>query len=118
MMHINEMAFDGAVPIDSYGPGFFRVQGEVHTGAMLMMAADVSDWGGFDDAAPLLALKGQVDFIVFGTGEQLAYLPADLRRSLDDAGIGAEVMATPTACRSYNILASEGRRVAVALLPV
>lgn len=117
-MHINEMAFDGAVPIDSYGPGFFRVQGEVHTGAMLMMAADVSAWGGFDDDAPLLALKGQVDFIVFGTGEQLAYLPADLRCALDAAGIGAEVMATPTACRSYNILASEGRRVAVALLPV
>lgn len=117
-MHINEMAFDGAVPIDSYGPGFFRVQGEVHEGAMLMLAADISAWGGMDDAEPLLALKDQVDFILFGTGEQLAYLPADLRRALDAAGIGAEVMATPTACRSYNILASEGRRVAVALLPV
>lgn len=117
-MHINEMAFDGAVPIDSYGPGFFRVQGQVHTGAMLLMEADMSTWGGFDDAAPLLALKDRVDFIVFGTGADLSYLPAELRMALDDAGIGAEVMATPTACRSYNILASEGRRVAVALLPV
>lgn len=117
-MHINEMAFDGAVPIDSYGPGFFRVQDTVHHGAMLMIEADVTAWGGYADAAPLLALKTRVDFILFGTGEHLAYLPADLRRALDEAGIGAEVMATPTACRSYNILASEGRRVAVALLPV
>ncbi|SEK17572.1 Mth938-like domain-containing protein [Pacificibacter marinus] len=117
-MHINEMAFDGAVPIDSYGPGFFRVQGQLHNGAMILMESEARAWGGYDDVAPLLALETRVDFIVFGTGTGLAYLPPALRSALDAVGIGAEVMATPTACRSYNILASEGRRVAVALLPV
>ncbi|RPE71223.1 uncharacterized protein EDD53_0337 [Pacificibacter maritimus] len=117
-MHINDIAFEGAVPIDSYGPNFFRVEGKVHTGPMLLIEAETPEWGGFDDIAPLLALKDRIDFIVFGTGESLAYLPKPLRDALDQAGIGTEVMATPTACRSYNILASEGRRVAVALLPV
>jgi uncharacterized protein len=117
-MHINDIAFEGAVPIDSYGPNFFRVEGEVHTGPMLLIEAERPKWGGLNDIAPLLTLKDRIDFIVFGTGETLAYLPIPLRTALEAAGIGTEVMATPTACRSYNILASEGRRVAVALLPI
>lgn len=117
-MKFNELAFDGAVPIDSYGPGFFRVSGQVHHGAMILCTADVVAWGGFADHVPLLALKGRIDFILFGTGAEPAHIPAALRAALDAEGIGAEVMATPTACRSYNILAAEGRRVAVAVLPV
>ncbi|MEN8838153.1 MAG: Mth938-like domain-containing protein [Celeribacter marinus] len=117
-MQINDMPFEDAVPIDGYGPNFFRVKGVVHEGAMMLMGASATQWGGYDDVAPLLALAGRVDFILFGTGEEMTHLPPALRQQLDAAGIGAEFMATPTACRSYNILASEGRRVAVALLPV
>ncbi|WP_417269634.1 Mth938-like domain-containing protein [Celeribacter sp.] len=117
-MQINDMPFEDAVPIDGYGPNFFRVNGEVHEGAMLLIGPTPAAWGGYDDAASLLALAERVDFILFGTGPEMAHIPAALRSQLDAAGIGAEVMATPTACRSYNILASEGRRIAVALLPV
>ncbi|WP_417242468.1 Mth938-like domain-containing protein [Celeribacter sp.] len=117
-MQINDMPFEDAVPIEGYGPNFFRVKKAVHEGAMLLMGATPSAWGGYDDTAPLLALSGRVDFILFGTGPEMAHIPTALRVALDAAGIGAEVMATPTACRSYNILASEGRRIAVALLPV
>jgi uncharacterized protein len=45
-------------------------------------------------------------------------VPRDFRTALEDRGIGVEVMASPTACRTYNVLLGEGRRVAVALLPV
>jgi uncharacterized protein len=117
-MKFNEMAFEGAVPVDSYGPNFFRVSGAVHEGAMLLCESDVVTWGGYSDVQSLVALKDRVDFILIGTGEALTYIPAELRSALEAEGIGVEGMATPTACRSYNILAAEGRRVAVALLPI
>jgi uncharacterized protein len=45
-------------------------------------------------------------------------LPSALKEALDEAGIGVEAMNSPAACRTYNVLVSEGRRVAAALLPV
>ena len=45
-------------------------------------------------------------------------MPAGLRATLEDAGLGVEVMNSPAACRTFNVLLSEGRRVAAALLPV
>jgi uncharacterized protein len=45
-------------------------------------------------------------------------MPADLRDRLHEAGLGVEAMASPAACRTYNVLLSEGRRVALAALPV
>ena len=117
-MKLNEIRFGAAVPVDGYGPGFFRVGGKVWRGPVIVTPAGAAGWGGWDDPAPLLALLGQVDVIFFGTGTEIAHLPEGLRAALDQAGIGAEVMASPTACRTYNVLLSEGRRVAAALLPV
>ncbi|MEL6220164.1 MAG: Mth938-like domain-containing protein, partial [Pseudomonadota bacterium] len=48
----------------------------------------------------------------------IAPLPADVRQAIEAAGIGVEVMSTPSACRTYNVLLSEGRRVACALTAV
>ncbi|WP_445811201.1 Mth938-like domain-containing protein, partial [Yoonia sp.] len=59
-----------------------------------------------------------VDVVFVGTGAEIAHLPADFRNTLEQAGIGVESMASPAACRTYNVLLSEGRRVAVALIPV
>lgn len=117
-MRLNEIRYGNAVPVEGYGPGFFRAGGAVHHGAVLVTADGVTGWGGMDDMAPLLALLGRVDVIFIGTGAEIAHLPAGLRDALDGAGIGAEVMASPTAARTYNVLLSEGRRVAAALLPV
>ncbi|WP_417247742.1 Mth938-like domain-containing protein [Celeribacter sp.] len=117
-MQINEMPFEDAIPIEGYGPNFFRVGGEVNEGAMILCGAEVTSWGGYEDTGPLTDLAGHIDFVVVGTGTEMTHVPKPFRAALTAAGIGIEVMATPTACRSYNILASEGRRVAVALLPV
>ncbi len=117
-MRLTEIRYDRAVPVDGYGPGFFRVAGKVWRGAVLVTGDGAAAWGGFDDQGPLLALPGQVDVILIGTGAEIAHLPVALRQALEAAGIGAEVMASPTAARTYNVLLSEGRRVAVALLPV
>ena len=117
-MRLNEIRFTDALPVEGYGPGFFRIGGKVHEGAILVLPTGVSAWGGLDDPAPLVEAAGDLDVVFVGTGAELSHLPAAFREALEAAGIGAEPMASPTACRTYNILLSEGRRVALALLPV
>lgn len=117
-MRLNEIRYDGSLPVDGYGPGFFRVGGTVWHGPVLVLPQGVSAWGGFDDTAPLLAAAQSLDVLFVGTGAETAHLPGALRETLEAAGIGVESMASPAACRTYNILLSEGRRVGLALIPV
>jgi uncharacterized protein len=117
-MRLNEVVFTDAKPVDGYGPGFFRIGGEVFEGAIVALPTGVAPWGGFEDAKTLLDAATDLDVFFVGTGADIAHLPADLRATLEDAGIGVEVMSSPTACRTYNVLLSEGRRVGLALLPV
>lgn len=117
-MRLNEITFTDARPVEGYGPGFFRIGGEVFQGPVLAGPMGTSLWGGFEDDAPLLALAGKIDVLFVGTGADIAHLPSSLRTTLETAGIGVEVMASPAACRTYNILLSEGRRIALALIPV
>lgn len=117
-MRLNEVTYTDATPVEGYGPGFFRIGGQVHQGAVLTGPSGTRSWGGYDDSAALLALTGHVDVLFVGTGAEIAHIPAALRAELEGAGIGVEVMNSPAACRTYNVLLSEGRRIALALLPV
>lgn len=117
-MRLNEITYTDAKPVEGYGPGFFRIGGKVIEGAVLTGPAGTAPWGGLDDIAALLALSGVVDVLFVGTGVEIAHLPGDLRTRLEEAGLGAEVMSSPSAARTYNVLLSEGRRVALAMLPV
>lgn len=110
--------FDGAVPVDGYGPGFFRIGGEVIQGPVLVEQGGARSWGGPQDRDSLLALAGRVDVLFLGMGEQIAHPPADLVSALEEVGVMVEAMASPTAARTYNVTLSEGRRVACALLPL
>lgn len=115
-MPLTETDFGSALPIDGYGPGFFRVAGAVHRGGLAIHAGGKGAWGGYDDLAPLLELAGRVDVLFVGTGPEIAILPRGFVDALEAAGIFCEGMATPSAARSYNVLLSEGRRVGAALL--
>jgi len=117
-MRLTEITYPDARPVDGYGPGFFRIGGEVLEGAVLITASRAELWAGLDDAAALLALAGEVDVLFIGTGAEIAHIPPALRGALEDAGIGVETMASPAAARTYNVLLAEGRRIAAALLPV
>ncbi|TRW94845.1 hypothetical protein FNJ84_18455 [Paracoccus sp. M683] len=117
-MAIEPTDFAGAVPVDGYGPGFFRVGEKVHHGPVLVLQGGAQGWAGLDDRAPLLALAGRVDVLFLGMGADIARPPADLVAALEAAGIAVEAMASPTAARTYNVTLSEGRRVACALIPV
>ncbi|WP_299967300.1 Mth938-like domain-containing protein [uncultured Roseobacter sp.] len=117
-MRLNEITFTDAKPVEGYGPGFFRIGGEVLHGPLLTGPTGARGWGGYDDAETLLTLAGEIDVLFVGTGAEIAHLPDALRDALEEAGIGVEVMASPAACRTYNVLLSEGRRIALALIPV
>jgi len=62
-----------------------------------------------DDLAPLLAL--QPELILLGTGARQVFPPADAQAACLSRGIGLESMANAAAARTYDVLASEGRRV-------
>lgn len=117
-MEMHEVSPQGRVTVEGYGPGFFRVGGKIWRESVLVSEASVTPWGGFDDVEPLLALAGAVDILVIGTGAEMRPLPADLRAALEAADITFEPMATGAACRSQIVLMDEGRRTALALLPV
>ncbi|MBW0157179.1 Mth938-like domain-containing protein [Sedimentimonas flavescens] len=115
-MPITEAEYGASLPVDGYGPGFFRVAGQVYWGGIVVEAGSVTPWAGYDERVPLLALSGKVDVLFVGTGPEIAFLPKDFVRELEAVGVMCEPMATPSAARTYNVLLSEGRRVAAALI--
>jgi uncharacterized protein len=117
-MRLNEVQYDDSKPVDGYGPGFFRLGGEVFEGPICAFPSGVATWGGFEDTQTVLDQLGHIDVVFVGTGAEIAHLPDSFRDPLEAAGLGVEAMASPAACRTYNVLLSEGRRVALALIPV
>lgn len=117
-MRLTEIQYDGSKPIDGYGPGFFRIGGEKHEGPLTVFPTGIAPWGGYEDTAAIIEMADRIDVLFVGTGAEIAHVPADFRTLIEASGIGVEVMASPAACRTFNILLSEGRRVALALLPV
>jgi len=117
-MRLNEVSFNDSAPVEGYGPGFFRIGGAVYEGAVLTGGKGTQLWGGYADVEALLALAGDIDVLFLGTGAEIAHIPADLRTALEKAGLGVEVMSSPAAARTYNVLLSEGRRIALAMLPL
>lgn len=118
MIDLEEIRYDGARPVEGYGPDFFRIGGEVLRGHVLVTAEAARLWRGPEDIAPLDGLAGKVDVLLYGTGATMGRAPAALVAALDAKGIGVEAMASDAAARTYNVLVSEGRRVAAALLTV
>ena len=117
-MRLNEVVYTDAAPIDGYGPGFFRVGGTAHDAPLVVAPNGVTAWTGYSDPAPILAAQGEIDVCLVGTGDDIAQVPDAFRDTLESAGIGVEFMASAQACRTYNVLLGEGRRVGLALLPV
>lgn len=117
-MRLTEVSFGSAQAVQGYGPGFFRVGGHVLRGPCLVTPWDAGPWGGLQDTGAPLTLAGKIDVLILGMGAAIAHPPAGFRAAVEAAGIGVEVMASPAACRTYNVLLGEGRRIALAALPV
>ncbi len=122
-MRLNEIRFEGAPPIDSYYEGGFRIAGQRHEGSALLIGAELLSWpvetpDQLDRIKfqPVLERAEAFDVLLIGMGAEIAPLPREVCEMLENQGIGADIMATPAACRTYNVLLSEGRRIAVALI--
>ncbi len=117
-MRLTEITYGSALAIESYGPGFFRVGTHVLRGTSLITPWDAGAWGGFDDLTGPLSLAGKIDVLLVGLGVEVAVVPKAFRLAMEAQGIGVEPMNTPAACRTYNVLLGEGRRIAAALFVV
>ena len=117
-MRLTEITYGSALAIESYGPGFFRIGTHLLRGATFVSPWHAGAWGGLDDLATPLAMAGKIDVLLLGLGADIAVVPRAFRVALEEVGIGVEPMNSPAACRTYNVLLGEGRRVAAALLPV
>ena len=106
----------------AHGTGHVMVNGERFERSIVVLAEEVRvDWtvNGFDGLEAthfdyFLALRP--DVLLLGTGETQRFPHPRLYRTLTEAGIGVECMDTPAACRTYNILVAESRRVVAAIL--
>ena len=117
-MRLNEISYSDGVPVDGYGPGFFRIAGELCEGPQVILPSGPGTWGGYEDLTAISEAAEDLDVLFVGTGPETAHLPSAFRTAIEDLGVGVEAMASPAACRTYNILLSEGRRVGLAALPV
>ena len=120
-MRMIEIDYEAQPPIDGYGPSGFRIAGAWHEGAILILPGGLTPLPASLDPealAPVFGGDADIDLLLCGMGGDIAPLPVALRAKLDEAGIGHEVMSTPSACRTYNVLLTEDRRVGAALLPV
>jgi uncharacterized protein len=112
--------------IDSFGAGGFRVSGVWRPGSLLLLddtplswrPTSLSDVAIADFAAVIEAGPAVSEFVLLGTGGVQMLPSKDVREALRAAGLGLEFMSTEAAARTYGVLVTEGRRVAVALIAV
>jgi uncharacterized protein len=106
----------------AYGDDFVAVNHEKHGKNLILLPTTlIAEWTTATpetlqgtDMEKLLALGTEI--VLLGTGKRLRFPAAALLRPFAPAGIGLEIMDLQAACRTYNILAAEGRKVAAALL--
>lgn len=102
------------------------MSGEVYQGAVIVTPEKSYAWPVVNPAEPLAVSDfdilasdaAQLDVVLVGCGPRMEAIPFALRQALKERGLAVEFMDTGAACRTYNVLMAEGRRVAAALLPV
>ena len=109
--------------IDSYRAGGFTVRGVFHTGSIFVSRAGVMPWAEAsvagataDTFAPLLAAAPEMETLILGCGRGAMRLAPSLRAALKARGIVVEAMDTGAACRTFNLMSMERRRVGAALI--
>jgi len=112
--------------LQAYGKGGFRVSDTEWKGAVIVFPVRTVTWNvatladlTLEAFAPVgEASDPPIELLLIGTGQRMALLPSKLQTGLRAMGFGIDVMDTGAACRTYNVLIGEERRVAAALLPV
>ena len=112
----------GANLVTRLGPDGIQVGERRFARSLILSAAELLPEWSVDDPAQLAldslapALELEPDILVLGTGDRIVFPPGELFAALAARGIGLEVMDTPAACRTYNVLVGEERSVVAALI--
>ncbi|HZM34031.1 MAG TPA: Mth938-like domain-containing protein [Burkholderiales bacterium] len=120
-MKLHASAPTSANVINAYGEGYVMVNGARHESSVIVTATAILDWQAekFDtlEEGDFERLKDLgLEIVLLGTGPKQRFPHPRLTAGLARAGIGVEVMDLQAACRTYNILVAEERKVAAALL--
>lgn len=126
-MDITPLIRSGQKIIQSYASGRFKISGEMFETALIVTPDEIFEWNvsvakaedlSFADFKPLMDIAADLDVVLLGGGQSMPFIKPILKQQLKDNGIYIDAMDTGAACRTYNVLMAEGRRVAAALLPV
>lgn len=124
-MSVTLESADGALLVEAYGEGGFRLMGRRVEGSLFVketgfFPVEVDELSDLMPATldALLAEHGKPEILLIGTGAQMALLPKALRLHLEQNDIGYDVMSTGAAARTYNVLTIEGRDTAALLIQV
>ncbi len=115
----------GRQVVEKYGNGRFTISGEVWDGSVVILPEVTFAWDvsapeqiSYESFRELIAKEVPVDILLLGCGPRMTLVPSDLRKALRARGMVVEPMDTGAACRTFNILLAEERRVAAALIAV
>ncbi|HXE17251.1 MAG TPA: Mth938-like domain-containing protein [Stellaceae bacterium] len=113
--------------VEAYGEGGFRISGVTFAGPVIVCTDATTAWpvSSFADMTianlePIrnrVGTENAVEILLIGCGKRAQFVPAGLRTELKKIGVVVDTMDTGAACRTYDVLLAEGRRVAAALLP-
>lgn len=126
-MDVTPLIPKGQQIIQQYAQGFFKISGIVHDYPVLVTPQETKRWDikgtdfqnlAMDDFHILQQFKEHFDVFILGCGDEMAFLPENIKGELKNQGLYFDVMPTGAACRTYNVLMAEGRRVIVMMLPV
>ncbi|HEY1719633.1 MAG TPA: Mth938-like domain-containing protein [Magnetospirillaceae bacterium] len=111
--------------IQGYGSSGFRIASTRHEGSVLVFPDRTLAWpvASFDattaeSLTEVATADPKVEILLIGTGAKMLLMPAPLRAHFRALGIMVDAMDTGAACRTYNVLMSEDRRVAAALIAI
>lgn len=122
-MDVTPLVPQGSQIIQSYAGGRFKISNVVYETPVMVFPDRTVAW---DVASDFIALNvssfssflsDKPDVILLGTGKTHRFFTPDLRRALKEAGLSVETMDTGAACRTFNVLMAEGRRIVALLLP-
>ncbi len=111
--------------IRTYGPGHFQISDRDWREPVLVTPTATVPWAvtraeelSTDNVAAARRGEAPAELLVVGCGSRSVFVPPAVRAAMKDIGLSLEVVDTGSACRIYNVLLAEGRRVAAALIPL
>lgn len=124
-MDVTPLVREGLQLIQAYSADGFKVSSKNYNHAVIVTPEATLPWEGVRDFSDItmdafervLLSKDEIDIVLLGTGAKMSFLPGPIQAALQEHGIIVDCMDTGAACRTFNVLVAEGRRVIAMMLP-